>query len=231
MRLRYAIITTRNRPEDYSDCVESIMPQVDAVYPVFHVPPGERPPDYVSGVVRGYDIFEPADRDYSWPGFYAPDVLVLDYPYVAGYGLYCEDPPNISRMWNLGLDSVHEHAKGEPYDVAVLNDDAIVPPDWFDRVVSAMRHKNAAAGAVRRSFDPRMAGYAFVLDGTKGLRADERFQWWYGDDDLQRQAEQAGGVAFARGQDVEHRHPNSTTVGVLAKIAEADALRYKEKWT
>lgn len=135
--------------------------------------------------------------------------------------------PNISTMWNLGLDSAHEWAKGQPYDVAVLNDDCIVPSDWFSRVTRGMQRHDAGAGCVQRSFDTRMAGYAFILNGDRELRADPQFQWWYGDDDLQRRA---GRIAFVPGQDVVHRHPNSTTVGRLAEIAAEDGLRYQKKW-
>lgn len=141
-----------------------------------------------------------------------------------------QEVPNISVMWNAGLGMARALAGDDPYDVAVLNDDTIVPVDWFRRVTTAMRAEGAAAGCVRRRFDPRMAGYAFILDGGRALYADPQFQWWYGDDDLQRRAEAVGGVAFADGPDVEHRYPNSTTVGVLADVASGDALRYKEKW-
>lgn len=140
---------------------------------------------------------------------------------------YTEVVPNISVMWNLGLDEAEWQAGKEPFDVAVLNDDAIVPPDWFDRVTSHMRILGAAAGCVHRPHDPRMAGHAFILDGSKGLRADPQFQWWYGDDDLERRA---GEIAFVRGPGVEHRHPNSTTVGELAWIAGQDKIRFQKKW-
>jgi hypothetical protein len=143
---------------------------------------------------------------------------------------YYEDPPNISRMWNLGLELAHELADGRPYDVAVLNDDVIVPPDWFERVAGTMHKAGAVAGCVRRTFDPRMTGYAFILNGDAGLLADEQFQWWYGDDDLRIRAEAAGGVAYAYGEDVEHRHPNSTTVGELARIAAQDKIKFERKW-
>ena len=142
---------------------------------------------------------------------------------------YQEDPPNISRMWNLGLQHVAS-VMGAHYDVAVLNDDAIVPPDWFQRVTDTMHTQHAAAGCVRRPTDHRMTGYAFILDGDKHLYADEQFQWWWGDTDLQRQAEQVGGVAFAAGPDVEHLFPNSTTVGELAEIAGEDRQRFAAKW-
>lgn len=144
---------------------------------------------------------------------------------------YDADVPNISTMWNMGIEAVDAMSAG-PYDVAILNDDAIVPDDWFGRVTSYMRAQGAAAGCVYRPWDSRMTGYAFILDGDKGLRCDEQFQWWYGDTDLERQAEARGGVAFAEGADVEHRHPNGSMSGdpVLAMVAAEDGHRYREKW-
>jgi hypothetical protein len=194
-RLRFAVIPTRDRPEDFADCVRAIAPQVGLVIAI----------DHRSGYVGGQQ------------------------PVMACVG-YDEDLPNISRMWNLGLTTAHELAEGRPYDVAVLNDDVIVPPDWFDRVADTMHKAGAVAGCIRRTFDPRMTGYAFILNGDAGLLADEQFQWWYGDDDLRIRAEAAGGVAYAYGEDVEHRHPNSTTVGELASIAAQDRERFERKW-
>jgi hypothetical protein len=143
---------------------------------------------------------------------------------------YGAEIPNISTAWNMGLRTVARLAQGQPYDVAVLNDDAIVPAGWFDAVVAEMRNTGAAAGSAARDFDPRMAGYAFILDGDKGLLADEQFQWWYGDDDLQRRAREAGGVVRVWGYDVEHRYGGHSTQGHFADIAAADAQRFKAKW-
>jgi hypothetical protein len=191
--MRFAVIVTHDREQDFQDCMRAIAPQVGAVITVSH-----------------------------------------DAPYVAKGPfsiLYSEYPPNISRMWNLGLDKAASLAKNvDEHFVAVLNDDAIVPHDWFDRIEASMLDNGAAAGCVHRPYDGRLTGYAFILRGSAFLRCDEQFHWWYGDDDLERQAEQVGGVAFANGADVEHRYPNSTTTGVLAEIAAQDAIRYKEKW-
>lgn len=209
-RRRYAVIPTRDRPVDFDDCVRAILPQVDALIVIAHCPPGENGQPYVWATLEWLD----AER------------LLRGCQVIP----YHEDPPNISRMWNLGLDTAPVFAAGDRYDVAVLNDDVIVPPDWFDRVTAAMRTGRNAAGCVYRDWDPRMTGYAFILDGDLGLRADEQFQWWFGDSDLQREAETMGGVAYAGGEDVIHRHPNSTTVGILAQIAEQDAIRYQAKW-
>src|SRR3546814_6922443 len=43
---------------------------------------------------------------------------------------YDEDPPNISRLWNVGLDVVEEAIRSageDEWDVAVLNSDVVVP--------------------------------------------------------------------------------------------------------
>lgn len=193
-RLRFAVIPTHDRPQDFQDCLEAIWPQVDRVVVVSHSAP------YMPGPAHGSKC------------------TVLRYEWRV---------PNISDMWNLGLDQVHRMADGRPYDVAVLNDDAIVPVNWFTRVTWGMRQHKASAGCVKRADDHRMAGHAFILDGDVGLRADPQFRWWYGDDDLERRA---GKVAFVPGEGVEHRHPNSTTVGVLREIADADKQRFERKW-
>ena len=202
-RLRYAVVPTRNRPEDFADCDAAIAPQVDAVLAIAH---GDAAWEYT------VEVFS---RPEDWAIYYT------------------DDPPNISRMWNLGLDEAHRRANGRPYDVAVLNDDVIVPPDWFERVSTEMQltpNLRASAGCVHRAWDHRMTGYAFILNGDDGLRADEQFQWWFGDDALEREARALHGVVFAGGEDVIHRHPNSTTVGVLAEIAAQDRIRFEQKY-
>ena len=97
---RYAVIPSNGR-ECLFQCLEAIRPQVNMVFVVF----------------TGKFITE-AERD-----------RILRY----GYILY-EGPqdPNISRWWNQGLeaaaDCVIEQLPGPTkWDVAVLNDDAIVP--------------------------------------------------------------------------------------------------------
>jgi hypothetical protein len=191
-RLKFAVITTHNRPRDYRDCLAAIRPQVDQVYTVSHHAPYTKKYHDQTAVIT------------------FPDALI-----------------NISEAWNLGLRAAAVRANSHPYDVAVLNDDAIVPETWFETVTASMRRLKASAGAARRRDDPRMAGFAFILDGGAGIYADEQFQWWYGDTDIERRV---GTVAQPNGLVVEHRHPNSTTIGALAEIAKADARRYDRKW-
>jgi GT2 family glycosyltransferase len=164
-------------------------------------------------------------------------VFMIDHN--SGYGVqtekvtlirYDEDPPNISRMWNLGLEEAAQRTTSLDYYVAVLNDDAIVPPTWFDEVLDGMQDFGSTLGCAARGYDHRPAGYAFILAGGSGLRADEQFRWWYGDDDLHRRALELGGVCQVPGIDVEHRYPNSTTYGILRLIAHEDEKRFKRKW-
>jgi GT2 family glycosyltransferase len=210
-RRRYAVIPTHDRPEQFATCLRAVFDQVDHVI-----------------VIRHHADYTPA---------YAHDVTVIDY---------IPELPNISEMWNLGLLESEMAAYAEPHDVAVLNDDAIVPPGWFDTVVAGMRATGAVAGCADQhgrtemqhltSFaDPditrRLSGFAFILDGSKGLRFDEQFRWWWGDTDMDWRARVAGGTVLVSGVPVQH--PNGgggTTVGVLAQIAAEDCSRFVDKW-
>jgi len=130
--------------------------------------------------------------------------------------------------------------------VAVLNDDAIIPPGWFDAVSSQMRRWGAAAGSsglanhtnsyVHRTpgttaLSHRMQGHAFVLRGEAGLRADETLQWWCGDNDLDMQARKAGGTVIIGGYPVEHLHPDQSTRGELAAQTAIDMQTFVDKWS
>src|SRR4029434_747865 len=47
---------------------------------------------------------------------------------------------NISKWWNLALNQIALSAsKRKPYDVAIINDDAIVPEHWVGAVCERMR--------------------------------------------------------------------------------------------
>lgn len=213
------VIPTRDRPEAFARCLAAVGPQVDLVVVVAHMNP-----TYVGALAlsTAHEHFVQID--------------------------YAEDPPNISRMWNRGLALSRSWMRGayayDSYDVAVLNDDAIVPADWFDTITAAMRKTGAAAGFALSSgqhapilhTQPRptnlhtvMTGWAFILDGDKHLFADEQFEWWYGDTSLDWEARTRGGVIGVPGLPMEHLYPNSTTVGELAEIAGQDRQRFAAK--
>lgn len=212
---RYAVIPTYNRPDVLLRALAAACAEADTVY-----------------------VIDNGDD----PNLAAP---VGDGWYVIGVPMR---PPNLSKLWNIGLDLCQQHAyarRYERWDVAVLNDDAIIPPGWFNAVSDAMRQWECAAGSTTESaarsahihrmpgttaLQQRMTGYAFVLKGEAGLRADERLAWWCGDNDLDMQARQAGGTIIIGGYPVEHLHPNQSTTGDLAAQTAVDMATFVMKW-
>lgn len=161
----------------------------------------------------------------------------------------CDCPPNISHLWNLGLNWVDMVARGEPYFVAVLNDDLRIPAGTLETIVEGMEATGAVCGFpdvhgllragrtdVRTEPGPvnlftRMTGFCFILRGEANLRADERLVWWYGDDDLEWRAAASGGVVRVGGVTVQHLSPNGSLGDTgLAEQTVADRDTFIAKW-
>lgn len=163
-----------------------------------------------------------------------------------------EDPPNLSRLWNVGLRFVHDvmdpdadNPLPEPYAVAVLNDDLVLPPKFVSTCATRLDQSNAAVAYPDqhgRGSDLfltdvrpyplvyRMTGYAFVLRGDAGIFADETIKWWYGDNDIEWQARQCGGTLMIGNLSVNHLFPDHTTVGGLMEQAGRDRETFIKKW-
>lgn len=225
---RYAIIPTHNRPARLLALVTSLGRQCDAIVIVDNA--STRPVDAVklqAAVPDGCTVEVIRDE---------------------------EQPPNLARFWNVMFDRCAELALrlGEPlrehdgpilWDVAVLNDDSIVPAGWYDACSTALREHPTAVIAhttptrpallTELGNDPgnRMTPHAFVLRGESGLRADEAMRWWYFDSDLDQRARQAGGVLSVPGPKVLNSLANTTTRGVLAEQAEKDRAAFEAKWS
>jgi len=220
---RYAVIPTRGgRVGTLRACLERIGPQVDEMF-----------------LIDNSDDLQTQPRVIDLGG--AEKVANLS---TVGH---IEQPPNLSALWNLGLRLAATRAQkdGEDHFVAVLNDDAIVPDDWFDSVVVAMQRYDCAAGgycgadtfAIHVNPGPtplhlRMPGHAFILDGRLGLLADEQFHWWCGDNDLDMQARQVGGTVVLAGEPVKHLFPDKSTAEnpVLQARTGEDMRLFVEKW-
>lgn len=124
-----------------------------------------------------------------------------------------EQPPNLSRLWNLGLqwaadryrmyyDRLNKLGLSDEYGVAVLNDDVLLSPGLLTTLATNLiRHDVDIAfpgpvgskDFVNRELPfpgtaLRMTGWCFMVRGSSGLRANENLRWWCGDDDLQAQA-------------------------------------------
>ncbi len=209
---RYCVIPTANRPQVAKQCIDAIAPQVDTVYVVDN---GDNEPLILD--------------DHS-------NVYVIEYDKQG-------QVPNLSLFWNIALDVIKMDAKrmdSELWDVAILNDDAIVPEGWFDAVSWAMReHECAAAsscgGAMAVYRDPgpvpimtRMYGPAFIVAGEKGLRGDERLKWYYTDDYMDWESRKLGGMVIIPGHIVNHLHPNAQVTGAIQEQISRDATLFHE---
>jgi hypothetical protein len=226
---RYAVIPTHNRPARLLALVVSLGSQCDRI------------------VVLDNASTPPVDEKHlqsSVPAHCTVTVIRDE-----------EQPPNLARFWNVMFDRCADasrggegawfSAPGAHWDVAVLNDDSIVPAGWYNAVATALRDHETAVVAhtgdrpvpaldllTDFNFDRsrRMAPHAFVVRGEVGLRADESMRWWYFDDDFCRQAIGKGGVLAVPGPVVVNAHANSSTHGVLAQQAEKDRATFEAKW-
>lgn len=138
------------------------------------------------------------------------------------------DDRNISRWWNIGIDLAAQHASwlgATEWNTVVVNDDVIVPEGWVESMAAAMRSTPAVLAypdqcggreqILHTKAEPvdlrqRIAGYAFMLRGEAGLRADESMAWWFSDDSIDWEARENGGALLVPGLAVEHRSPNGS---------------------
>lgn len=215
----FAVIPSKDRPGFLADCVESLDGQVHTVMVVDN---GSTPP------VMPFDGL-------------VSDLWIIPH---------AEYPPNISRLWNLGIDQAAKVAavKGWPkWNVLVVNDDVVAPPMLVETLSAAMRAEQAACAypdqhdigrrILNTRAEPvltaeRICGYTFMLRGEAGVRADEDFVWWFGDDTLDWECRLAGGSLLVPGVKVEHRAPDVQTRAdpVLSEQTNRDHKTWIAKW-
>jgi hypothetical protein len=168
-----------------------------------------------------------------------------------------QQPPNLSALWNRGIDYAHGAAltrRATRWDVLVVNDDFVAGPGFVDGLQKPLRGTHAVlaspyvfdgtsgrgtgrvdvyeAQGTLVNAGTRMAGFAWMIKGETGLRLDESLRWWYGDDDMAQQAAGAGGRLVVHGLTWEHRHPDEGTTGnpLLAEQAGRDRQTFVAKW-
>lgn len=207
---RYCVIPTRNRPDVFRQAYDAISTQVDEIIVINN---GDEP-------LVGNDAIEIMKR---------------------------EQPPNLSKFWNIGLkfsNQLAEHAEAKKWDVAIINDDCIVPEGWFDAVSNTMRSMNVAAGCSggQRGYpilhtqpgpvglETRMQGFAFVLAGEKGARANEQLKWYFTDDHLDWLSRKLGGMVMVPGFHVCHLYPNGQMTPELQEQIAKDAAKFTAYW-
>lgn len=143
--------------------------------------------------------------------------------------LHDDGPVNIQRWWNTGIDYAERHGATH---VAVFNDDLRITPD----VIPAMRAELDSSGAsicyVGHGIPvPALTGWAFMLNLTHGLRPDERYRWYYGDNDLHKRAIAGRGITAITAQ-VDHVHPGESTQHdpELLALSAADRITFETQW-
>jgi glycosyltransferase involved in cell wall biosynthesis len=208
----FAVIVTHNRPELLKQCVDAIRPQVHQILVIDN---RSDPP-------------VPKDEDYAV--CYEPT-----------------DPVNMSKFWNIAIDYFAYLSDTSEWNIAFLCDDVTVPDGWFHAVETCMRKYNGAAGSTHQ-YSPtpipilktapdndifnRMCGWAFIVAGEKGLRADESMKWWFCDTDMDWQARKNGGMVVCPGPVAKNIRPNDFTYSVpgLAEQTGIDGLAFAAKW-
>lgn len=209
---RFAVIPSNGR-ECVTDCIDAIFPQVDHVVVIC-----------TGNVMRGMN---------SW--------------YDKITKLYYQGHVNISTWWNMGLDfartqirhSTHDFVPRK-WDVALINDDVIVPEGWFDAVSGTMRQLQAAAACSGGTsgmpvlhtqpgpvpLSTRMQGFAFIVAGEHGLRANEDLNWYFTDDFMDWESRKLGGMVMVPGFHVQHLYPNGQMTPELQAQTAVDAQTF-----
>lgn len=222
-----AVILGHNRPQDLRTVIEGIAPQVSVILVIDNA---SEPPLHE---------FLPDKRDIH------PNIVFLRDSL---------QPPNLSYLWNVGLDWVENwfvatrpdlYAEITPrWKVAMLTDDVVIPDGWMQSVADAMDFTGAVAGCssgfegrlTQHIFKTqpdsdlanRMYGPAFVLRGESGIRANEELLWWYNDTWLDWEARRLGGMVMIPGPYVHNKYPDASTVGERAEQAGRDREKFKE---
>lgn len=212
-RPRFAVIPTKgNRPDVLARSVNAIGPQTGSGVILVHNS------DEEISVLALIGTCEPTTSHWVSP----------------------DRPVNLSKMWNIGLDIAAREATRQgatEWDVAILNDDAIVPEGWFDAVSNGMRAVHGAAGCSGPAsvvhtvpgpvpLHTRLVGYAFVLAGELGLRANEDIHWYFTDDWLDWESRKLGGMVMVPGFQVDHLHPNGQMTPELHVQCAQDAQTF-----
>ncbi|KAF2774634.1 glycosyltransferase [Streptomyces sp. OM5714] len=215
---RVAVIPTRDRHDLLTECVGSVVDQVDRVIII----------DNLSD--------PPVDVD-QWHGKVGVVRIPVDPPNISSFW-------NVGIA--LADGSAH-HAGAAQWDIVVLNSDVVVPPGWTATLSAAMRSTSAVLAypdqhggreqllhtkAIPVDLRQRITGYAYMLRGETGLRLDEDLVWWYGDDDLDWRAREQGGALLVPGLAVDHRCPNGSLYErpELEQQTARDRETFAAKW-
>ena len=135
--------------------------------------------------------------------------------------------PNIYSWWNRGIEFVLSQ---DGRYVAILNDDIEFSQDQLGKMLNELRLSNAILCHSRNSNGGRW-GHAFILDLKYGVKPDDKFTWWYGDDDLKIRAKKRGKV-IESSVEIKHLTPNLRTSNseLLQLLAKQDEKLFYQRY-
>lgn len=224
----FAVIPTFGRP-CFEKAMKSVIPQVDRTFVIktdtFEFTPG-------SLVDTAEDFIRPKNISRWWNtglgmamyharhtlGASAWNVLVMNDDVIA-----C---PHLVKILTQALR--HRTIEGQ-YSEALRSQVPIIAyPDNFPGFGRFVFHRTA--GPV--DLTTRMSGWCFMLRGETEITADEQFEWFYGDDDLDWRAREMGGAVMVPHCAVEHLYPNEETARRVELTARTHVDRelFLAKW-
>lgn len=174
------------------------------------------------------------------------------------FALISAPDAGIHEMWNAGVDYVIKQGQRRNVNVAILNNDLKLGPDFIKRMQEALRSESNMV-AVSGNYDKRIgegliedtneicanrydgtggfAGFAFMVRGEwfqSGYKFPEECKWWFGDNDLLLASQSAGGrTAIALRAEVEHIGGGGQTGGdwsAFQEQTERDRVAFEERW-
>jgi hypothetical protein len=134
---------------------------------------------------------------------------------------------NIQKWWNLGIRFAEKNGAKL---VAVLNDDVFISPGSLQTMALEAIKENVPL-VFPYPHTGQLAGYCWILNLNYKLRPDNRFNWWYGDNDLQMQAQLLNRYIYVPAE-VKHIESGNLTENSpeLQKFAESDHYKFIQKW-
>jgi len=135
-----------------------------------------------------------------------------------------EGPKNIQAWWKAGIE-----AAGTRY-IALINDDVELGSNIIPIMVGACWKLNRAMARVHGPGFTH-SGFLFVIDTAAGVSPDTSYQWWYGDNDMYRQAERKGGIIDIPVSDVKHHDLGQyANKPEFRPMIDADRALYRSRW-
>jgi hypothetical protein len=147
-------------------------------------------------------------------------------------------PINIQRWWNAGIKSCVERGA---HTVVVSNDDIEIDKETFGTLSNALDASRATISCpgsteeLRNSRLPAMrklVGSLWAMNPSHGLFPDERYRWYYGDDDLDIRARRKfNGIVLT---DVHYIHltPGASTTSSpeLLQLLNSDLATFRRQY-